>query len=94
MENKFNLDDPILPGNLQSVIDSKAIHCIENVVTEHNESTLFSQPVVILLLHPGNLKKDGTKQVLRFACRLGQLYPFLLTKVSKHQRGQDLSIRK
>ena len=93
MEKESNLVDPILPGNLQSVVDLEVIDCIENVVTEHNKSTLSSQPVVILLLYPGNLKKDGTKQVLRFACRLGQLYPFLLTKVSKHQRGQDLSIR-
>ena len=34
--------------------------------------------VVILLLYPGNRKKEGTKQVLRFACRFGQLYLLLL----------------
>ena len=41
---------------------------------------LFLAPccVVILLLYPGNRKKEGTKQVLRFACRFGQLYLLLL----------------
>ena len=48
MENdESNLVDPILPGNLQSVVDSKVIDCIENVVTEHNESSFSLHPVVL-----------------------------------------------